>query len=136
MSTPIEPKDILKGDLIRKEYSPKLRSVTAREYIAQFDGDERPSPGARFLLDRPKPPVVVPTERGYYLDSTGDVWTLSGYGQESLDPQYAPFTRLEPVPETAKKVLDAMEDAFLGLSSFPSVTAAFTELRTQFGVTE
>ena len=69
------------------------------------------------------PAVVLPTERGLYSDRDGDAWLLDVYGdwvqltevgvtggliagRDAAD--YVPFTRLAPVPETAKKVLDAI----------------------------
>ena len=61
------------------------------------------------------PVVVLPTEPGIYQDCEGDPWRLGRLGWKLLtsDPpdafkpeDHVPFTRLEPVSETAKKVLD------------------------------
>ena len=66
--TPIEPEDIREGDLIRVEF-PEGRIEKALEFRAEFHGQIRYSGSgfAYFLLDRPKPVVVLPTEPGHYL---------------------------------------------------------------------
>lgn len=62
--TPIDPKDIRKGDLIRWEGDPSLGSggVKVAEYGAEYDGNSWTLSGQHYLLDRPKPPVDLPTE--------------------------------------------------------------------------
>jgi len=62
--------------------------------------------------------VTLPTEPGYYGDCDGDVWELyaadswrclsSGGATEDVE-FYAPFVRLELVPDTARRVLDALQ---------------------------
>ena len=59
-----------------------------------------------------KPAVVLPSEAGWYVDPQQDVWKLNASGvwycllsPNDTPDNYAPFTRLEPVAETAKKVL-------------------------------
>ena len=59
--------------------------------------------------------VVLPTEPGIYQDNGGDPWELTDFGwvfgDQVMSPdKFAPFTRLEPVSETAKKVLTALND--------------------------
>lgn len=73
------------------------------------------------VIEKAAPKVVLPSEPGHYLDKDSDVWALTTNGHG--DPEwhllggfvrlekvvgYAPFTKLEPVSETAKKVLDAV----------------------------
>ena len=59
---PIEPADIRKGDLIRWEQEPSLVSEYAIEYRATEDGYFQSVTGQHYLLDRPSPPVELPTE--------------------------------------------------------------------------
>jgi len=90
-----------------------------------------------------RPAVTLPTEPGFYTDIKGDPWKLAsngywydkGYinGPSNQDYDYiksrAPFTRLEPVPVTARKVLDWA--LAVGLSDL-DVLNGYKE----FGVTE
>ena len=134
--TPIEPGDIRKGDLIRKEYRVPLGAKTAFEYLAGSNGDSYASDrGNYFLLDRPKPPVVLPTEPGIYADKAGSAWDTQHGG--FLVKEYAPFTKLEPVAETASRVLNAVTQAmrptgFMGISG---VKREFDAIAKEFGVT-
>jgi len=66
-----------------------------------------------FLSVPAKPAVVIPAEPGWYLDPQQDIWKLNAAGDwhcllspNDTPDNYAPFTRLEPVAVTAKKVLD------------------------------
>lgn len=69
------------------------------------------------LFVQAPPAIVLPTKLGFYLDNTGGFWELSGYGwcqdDDTFTTKYvvdlAPFTRLEPVPQTAKEVLDTIK---------------------------
>lgn len=61
MKTPIEPSQIRKGDLIRKEYEVGNGEL-ALEYRATGDAHGKGGPGQHFPLDRPKPAVELPTE--------------------------------------------------------------------------
>ena len=69
--TPIEPGDILEGDLIRCEYGGVNREGNAAvEYYAACDGFYvGGTQDSFFRLDSPKPPVVLPSEVGHYLPS-------------------------------------------------------------------
>lgn len=111
------------GDKVRVEY-PQLTSgsvesfpfsrIAAREFFANEDEDPfcRQSQETLTLLERPVPPVVIPTEPGIYLDRQGDAWKLPEYEGATLiclgaatnyqAKDYAPFVRLVPEP-TAKK---------------------------------
>ena len=91
-------------------------------------------------IERATPPL--PTEPGWYLTSD-DVavyladdgyWTVpSTYGQTGEEmAKYGPFTRLEPVPVTAKRVLDAVS-TFAWADGF---TAQLETVAKRFGVTE
>ena len=76
--------------------------------------------GGWSLFVQSPPAVVLPTERGAYHTSTGSLFVLNAKGdwldfslggggvnnRAANNPAYHPFTRLEPVPVTAKKVLD------------------------------
>ena len=121
--TPIEPKDIRKGDLIRKEYGAVEGGLSAVEYVAAHEADGG-GEDSHFLLERPKPVVVLPTEPGayqgtykngekgslYVLD-TGGRWHdfSSGHSEQRnwTPTNYAPLTKLEPVAETAKHFVAA-----------------------------
>ena len=118
MKTPILPADIRKGDLIRCEYDESKVEYhsTATEYTAPEDGykySHRPT--THYLLHRPVPPVVLPTEPGVYSSINGgggwqllkrDGWFNNGQ-ERALDVvrNYAPFTRLRPESEVAAEVL-------------------------------
>ena len=136
MSTPIHPEDIKSGDLIRKEYFPKLGSVIAREYDAAHDGDSGVPPGCHFLLHRDVPTVVLPTEPGHYLDKDNDAWTLDidDLGWNSLPPQYAPYVRVEPVAETVKKVMAEFRAGWL--STDLMLSQYMDSFAAEFGVTK
>ena len=70
------------------------------------------------VIKKAAPVVVLPTEEGTYLDIDDDVWRINrfgllecqmGYPAPGNPENYAPFTRLEPVSVTAKKVLDRVD---------------------------
>lgn len=93
------------------------------------------------LIEKATPPL--PTEPGWYTDCRDDIWRVSPTGawtysdtwrSASEAATYAPFTRLEPVAETAKKVLDRVSDCLVrgGFRTFPN---EFGNLATEFGVT-
>ena len=151
--TPIEPGDIRKGDLIRKEYRVPLGAKTAFEYLAGSNGDSYASDrGIYFLLDRSKPPVVLPTEPGVYVsyletplgttfhNLNDGRWSYidgNGWLADSEVAEYLPLTKLEPVPETARRVLNAVTQAmrptgFMGISG---VKREFDAIAKEFGVT-
>jgi len=52
-----------------------------------------------------KPAVVLPTEPGHYVDRTGSGWNIREDATSSLPEENAPYTRLEPIAVTAKKVI-------------------------------
>jgi len=61
------------------------------------------------LLEKATPPL--PTEQGWYTDQEGDIWRVDSFAKfwcigsvadDENPSDYAPFTRLEPVAETAK----------------------------------
>lgn len=90
------------------------------------------------LLKAVEPPL--PTEPGYYLDKDEELWQLVSGGDWKflLDsfvtgPQYfLPFTKLEPVTETARKVL-ARVATIAWADGFANDLKA---LRDYFGVTD
>lgn len=64
-------------------------------------------------------PTPLPTASGFYVDEQGDHWRLNGGGgwdcldspTDSNNPQhFAPFTRLEPVPDVARTVLERVRE--------------------------
>ena len=87
-----------------------------------------------------KPAVVLPTEEGIYMDVSGSPWELRFFfeavmwkfgGDLQTDSQaelYAPFTRLEPVAVTAKKVIEFIESD-LSCDSYDTA-------RKEFGVSD
>lgn len=143
MKEPIEVKDIRKGDVIRFEY-PTTRS--AHEYRANFDRESWGA-GQHFLLERPTPPVKLPTEPGWYLTASSldpvavylaadGYWTTpENFGQTGEDmAQYAPLTRLEPVPVTAAKVIARVRTIFGGPSAL--LNKDVDRIAAEFGVTD
>jgi hypothetical protein len=88
-----------------------------------------------------KPAVVLPDEAGAYVDRDGEIWELRdgqwNYGNSRTWPirtvlHYAPFTKLEPIAVTAKKVL-AKVSTFAWADGFMPQLRAVAE---EFGVTE
>ena len=72
------------------------------------------------VIEKAPPKVVLPTEPGVYADRANDTWVLNGRlqwmcpespGDNDNAAAYAPFTPLKPVSETAKKVLEYLEDS-------------------------
>lgn len=92
------------------------------------------------LFVKVPPRLALPTEPGYYQDRVEDVWTLTKSGkwlagEDPGDPAiWTPLTRLEPVSETAKKVLDRVraDDAFIPGPYFELILSA---IGAEFGVT-
>ena len=95
------------------------------------------------LVERATPPL--PTEPGIYSDVDGDIWLLSltrvwtiltdehrARITDDVAPEDgAPFTRLEPVPVTAKRVLDRVRTLF-GAGAL--ILAEVDEIAAEFGV--
>lgn len=81
------------------------------------------------VLEKAAPPV--PTEPGYYFDKDGDMWNERNDTVIGLDPRYAPYTRLEPVPVTVQKVIDKLADGGI-IRRGGEVARAIREI---FGVT-
>lgn len=85
-----------------------------------------------------KPAAVLPVEPGWYLEKSGEAvylaedgyWTVpSGFGWTGEEmAEYGPFTRLEPVAVTAKKVIEFID-------AYPFWDAP-DAVRKEFGVTE
>ena len=104
-----------------------------------------------FLVEAATPPL--PTEPGVYLDKWGDTWQLSeetsafaerwflgsDFMTHNVARGYAPFTKLEPVPDTAKKVLDAVRERTsyryheLGTKMQGRLSADLNRVAIQFG---
>ena len=102
------------------------------------------------LVEAATPPL--PTEPGVYLDKWRDTWQLSeetsafaerwflgsDFMTHNVARGYAPFTKLEPVPDTAKKVIDLLETVGADLGNQPRYTVGYglaDLLREEFGVT-
>lgn len=159
--TPILSSDVLKGDLLRKEYDSEFGLVTtAHEFYAGHDGDiGNTTEGSLFLLNRPVPPVVLPTEPGFY--QTGyhepDVFQLIENGTWWLgvhkvsDEQVrhdggSSLTRLRPEAEVIIEVLaevkkSILDGAFVDVSEFGKgdinipITKNIAAIAAKFGVT-
>lgn len=121
MKTPIDAKDIRKGDLIRWEED---ESDEAREYRAIVNSPRlSPIPGRTFLLDRPVPAVVLPTvpTLGWATTAWGTRLILtSGEGRGGCDvtdqgyvdsSNVTAFTPATAVPTAA---LDELRDRHSG----------------------
>lgn len=124
MKRPIEPADIRKGDLIRWEQEPSLVSEYAIEYRATEDGYFQSVTGQHYLLDRPTPPVELPTEPtlGWLNDAPyllavwypREVLGTAGVAQIEQTPFSADhiraFTPAAAVPKAALDELQANHD--------------------------
>jgi hypothetical protein len=93
------------------------------------------------LVEKATPPL--PTEPGWYTDQEGDIWRVDSFArlwcigseEDDEDPSdYAPFTRLEPVAETAKKVLDRVLEEYKTLP-LKFVSDVLPIVAKEFGVT-
>ena len=92
-------------------------------------------------IERAKP--ALPTEPGWYLAGEGTAVYLASdgyrttpesFGVTGVDMnRYVPLTRLEPVPETAKKVLDAV--AARTVMHCSGCTDHLLAIAAEFGVT-
>lgn len=117
---PIAVSSIRKGDTIRFEYEQsKVSGSFAGEYIALMDNMKWGDYGQHYLLNRPEPPVVLPTEPGWYVgfDKLAQrqlpvfvtklgIITHPTNGSKISDPKrFAPFKRLRDESETAAEVL-------------------------------
>ena len=147
--TPIERNDIRKGDLIRKEYGTVEGGLTAVEYVAAHEADGG-GEDSHFLLNRPKPVVVLPTEPGHYLpsyenpevhtlDAEGDWWVgtkLVTEAQVKHDCGLG-LVKLEPVAETAKDFVAAYRAYSSGANRTVKQLDQAVEYvaRKEFGVT-
>lgn len=102
--TVILPDDIKEGDEVRVEFNiPEKYLPNAIEYEATADrharGYERPC--SYFLLDRPVPPAVLPTEPGTVI-AIGDWWLVKLRGYDAGAEGGWEFL---PVPRTVKPSL-------------------------------
>ena len=79
-----------------------LSVMSGHPYLSQLEAE-----GWTFtVVEKAAPPP--PTEPGHYLDRDGDHWELPANG--TLSPDLAPFTRLEPVPDTVKRVVNYLRN--------------------------
>ena len=89
-----------------------------------------------FLSVPAKPAVELPILPGNYRDKNGDGWRIKEKATSTLPEKWAPYTRLEEVPVTAKKVLDRVEAwAFGPNNQADEITDLLNRLRDRFGVT-
>jgi hypothetical protein len=93
------------------------------------------------LIEKATPPL--PTEPGWYSDCRDDIWRVSPTGawtysdtwrSASEVAMYAPFIRLEPVAETAKKVLDRVLEEY-GTLPLRFIADVLPIVAKEFGVT-
>jgi len=95
--------------------------------------------------------VTLPTEPGWYLDVDEDVWRLYEFGRwvcmnenyKGTPDAVAPFVRLELVPDTARRVLTAVQHAIFMPSGgknpngdFVITSSSVNRIAAEFGVTD
>jgi len=99
-----------------------------------------------FTLSLVEAATPLPTEPGIYADIEGDPWKLNAttddyearwsfgneYKTRAQVSQHVPFTRLEPVPDTARKVIDATIRTFN--SKGGNIVDALISVSQEFGV--
>ena len=96
------------------------------------------------LIEKATSPL--PTAEGVYRSRTGALWTIEPPAplkwvgdnpQFSLNNphNYAPFTRLEPVADTAKKVLDRVLEAYQNEHPRLFISDVLPLVSKEFGVT-
>lgn len=105
--------------------------------------------GSTLYVEAP-PKVELPTEPGWYrgYDQLAEVAFVTelrdgkfwrghyGTGEYGDVERFAPFTRLEPVAETAKKVLDRVAAVAKGRAGNPwNAGATLSAVAAEFGVT-
>ena len=145
--TPILTVNIRKGDTIRCEYG-NSASPVAHEYVAIANEYSWDSTGTHYLLNRPVPPVVLPTEIGYQLASDGELWyrqstgANNGYhwqdsnGERFTDEvarKFAPFTHLRAEAEVVAEVLRAVTKEYANTSTTSAQDHA--TIAAKYGVT-
>jgi len=98
------------------------------------------------LVEAATPPL--PTEPGIYADIEGDPWKLNAttddyearwsfgneYKTRAQVSQHVPFTRLGPVPDIARKVVDATIRTFN--SKGGNIVDALISVSQEFGVSD
>jgi hypothetical protein len=91
------------------------------------------------VIEKAKPPL--PTEPGWYVDGQNDAWLLnnSGYWYCAASPgddpaQYAPFTKLEPVAETARRVVAKVRSVYF--TDDPTFWGNLDAVEEHFGATK
>jgi hypothetical protein len=112
-------------------------------YIDYRGGTCFQTAGWSLFVEEP-PAVVLPIEPGHYLDKDGTAWRITARFPFRVDlhARHAPFTRLEPVSETAKKVLDRVLAVTEAVAGCPTVSPnmhrvvdeVVKRLRAEFGV--
>jgi len=144
------------GDLIEAEKKEIASSTRLRGVVKKWEGEAGTelivkAPGYEpmiswleeqgftlTVIEKAKP--KLPTEWGAYTDCDGDMWVLDrnglwidfSSGEQVLDPvRYAPFSKLEPASDTAKKVLDALRERVVFGTVVPS---DLDQIAAEFGV--
>ena len=142
------------GDLVeaRKGETRIVARLTAYGDGLFFDGWGRGIISAAYegfvlsLVEAATPPL--PTEPGIYADIEGDPWKLNAttddyetrwfFGNEYMTraqvSQHVPFTRLEPVPDIVRKVVDATIRTFN--SKGGNIVDALMSVSQEFGVSD
>lgn len=135
--TPILPKDIRKGDSLRAEFTDSTEfKPSALEYEAESKCHTWSSgrPTNYFLLNRPVPPVVLPTEPGVYegYDKLAERpliarLLIDGRFVDSVFyevlgdlERFAPLTRLRPETEVAAEVIRDARAEIINLGASPT----------------
>ncbi|TFD51992.1 hypothetical protein E3T46_07845 [Cryobacterium sp. Hh11] len=145
--------DIRKGDTIRCEYE-TVSGPAAHEYVADKDKEEWSVSAGYFLLSRPVPPVVLPTEPGAIItwnpnNTGGPLFAQLGnhpdgpWMHESRHMNDAEminriggkaFTRLPNEAEVVTEVMGKL-DALYGSSLFTSFRDDRESVAKEYGVT-
>jgi len=91
------------------------------------------------LIEKAVP--ALPTEPGFYLDDLGYCWSLEREGNwrwggetyDTVPAHHLPIQKLEPVADTAKKVLERVE-LILSAGGIHALPNAFGGLAKEFGI--
>jgi hypothetical protein len=99
---------MLTGEVVDTLPGAIKRAAVIHIQTGAFHRSPRVVEGIWQLFVPAKPAVLLPTEPGHYVDRTGNGWNIREGATSSLPEENAPYTRLEPVAVTAKKVLDRL----------------------------
>ena len=90
------------------------------------------APGSWSVFTEKVPPIVTPTEPGWYWDNAGDPWQVEA-GGTPLKQEWAPYTRIRSEAEVAAEVLAKVDAEERG--SWNGILPGLAKVAKEYGVT-